>query len=78
MPDLLGFHSRRIRISKRFLKEKVLVEKDDKIRSHIAGMTAHLDLDNWFHHSDFFKEKVTFLQNDYIKFNDKKDKLPHF
>ena len=78
IPDLLGFHSRSIRITNKFLKQIGLIEKDKNIKSFIAGMMVHLFLDKWFHNLDFFKEKVSFLQDYYRKFNDNKDKLPHF
>ena len=78
MPDLLGFHSRKIRLTKRSLKKIILTEKNKNIRSHIAGMIKHLDMDSWFHSSDFFKNNLLFLQNRFMHFNKEKTPLPHF
>ena len=78
MPDLLSFHSRKIRLTKRSLKKLILTEKNKNIRSHITGMIIHLDMDRWFHSSVFFKKNLIFLQNQFIGFNKEKALLPHF
>ena len=78
MPDLLSFHSRKIRLTKSTLKNLFTREKNDNIKSHIIGMIIHLDLDNWFHSSDFFKKNLIFLQSKYTDFNKKKIELPNF
>ena len=78
VPDLLGFHTRRVRVTKKYLKNFLEKENDARIISHIHGMMLHLDLDRWFHNSDFFKEKIIFLQNSYINFNSEGSDLPHF
>jgi hypothetical protein len=78
MPDLLSFHSRKIRLTKQVLKKLFSKEINQNIRSHIIGMSIHLDLDSWFHSSKFFKKNLIFLQNKYIDFNKEKEQLPHF
>jgi|GEM_PF-1009950 len=78
VPDLLGFHSRRVRVTKKYLENLLLFEKEKNIRSFIYGMILHLDLDRWFHNTDFFKEKLLLLQDRYVYYNEKKEKLPHF
>jgi acyl carrier protein phosphodiesterase len=78
MPDLLGFHSTRIRISKNFLKNSGAAENDYNIKCHIAGMMAHLFLDRWFHGAQFFKEHVNFIQDYFTGFNKKKETFPNF
>jgi len=77
-PDILGFHSRKIRLTKKRLKEIGDMEKDQKIKNFIAGMLLHLKIDTWFHNSEFFKEKVEFLQENYKDFNNENERLPHF
>jgi hypothetical protein len=76
LPDILGFHSKRIRLTKNYLKSISLLEKDDNFKSLIAGMFLHLELDRFFHNSDFFKESLDFVQNYYSKSNNQN--LPHF
>lgn len=78
VPDVLGFHSRKIRLTKKILKELGANEQDQKIKNFIAGMILHLKIDSWFHKSIFFKEKVEFLQESYKDFNEGKHRLPHF
>ncbi len=78
MPDLLSFHSRKIRLTKKTLQKIIAKEKNKNIKSHIAGMIVHLDLDSWFHSSNFFKKNLSFLQKKYVDFNKKKEQLPHF
>lgn len=78
VPDVLGFHSRRIRLTKKTLKELGAKELDHNIKNFIAGMLLHLKIDTWFHNSDFFKGKVEFLQESYRDFNQDKQRLPHF
>lgn len=78
MPDLLSFHSNGIRLTKKILQKLYLKETDYNIKSHIAGMFMHLDLDSWFHTSDFFKKNVLFLQNKYVEYNEKKEQFPNF
>src|SRR4030043_373011 len=77
MPDLLSFHSKNIRLSKKILKKLCLKENDKNNKSHIAGMFIHLDLDSWFHSSDFFKKNILYLQNKYIDYNKEKIQLPN-
>jgi hypothetical protein len=78
IPDVVGFHSRKIRLTKRTLREAGANIKDKDIRSCIAGMITHIMLDTWFHNSEFFKENVTFLEDKYRDYNSAKDKLMHF
>ena len=78
IPDLLGFHSVRIRISQKFLEKIYLEEKNDSIKSFIYGMMTHLSVDRWFHNSAYFNNKMLFLQDNYILFNKKEGKLPNF
>lgn len=78
MPDLLGFHSKRIRITKNYLINIINNIQNKKIKSLALGMIMHLEIDKWFHNTDYFKDKLVYLQN---KYNDKtynKDMLPQF
>lgn len=78
MPDLLSFLSKRIRLTKKLLKKLNSKENNYNIKSHIAGMFIHLDLDGWFHSSDFFKKNILFLQNKYIDYNEERELFPNF
>ena len=78
MPDLIGFHSRKIRLTKKKLYKMISVEQEQKVKSLITGMILHLYVDQWFHGSKFFKEKLIFLQNAYKEFNKKQNVFPHF
>jgi len=65
LPDVLGLHNSRVRLSERFISEIEI--NDDKTESLINGVKLHLNLDKYFHKSDFFKEKVNFIQVEYLK-----------
>ena len=75
-PDLLGFHSNRVRVTEFFLLEALDKYQNPDVRSCIRGMIIHLRLDKWFHSSDFFKENLSFLKENYIKMTDHDD-MPH-
>ncbi len=78
LPDLLGFHSKRIRVNKKFLVEKMSKTSCMKTRALAAGMIVHLELDRWFHNSSYFKNQIFFLQNKYSAISSDKDILPGF
>ena len=76
LPDILGFHSKRIRVTKSYLKKINLFQADNNFKSLIAGMYLHIEIDRFFHNSHFFKDTMDFIQNFFLEFC--KKNLPHF
>lgn len=65
LPDVLGLHNRHVRLSERFISGIEI--NDDKTESLINGVRLHINLDKYFHKSEYFKEKVNFIQTEYFK-----------
>jgi hypothetical protein len=76
VPDLLGFHSARVRVTEYFLKQAYLTHKDISLKASIEGMLIHLRVDRWFHNSAFFRDKQIFLKDNYKKITGSVD-IPH-
>jgi len=67
LPDLLSFHSRKVRVSKNYLIEKKEILTEIHLLSCIDGMNHHIEVDRWFHNSLFFKNGCVLLRDNYIK-----------
>jgi len=65
LPDVLGLHNKHVRLSERFVSGVEI--NDDKTESLMNGVKLHINLDKYFHKSEFFKEKVGFIQAEYFK-----------
>jgi hypothetical protein len=75
-PDLLGFHSERVRVTEKYLTEALENSDDSETKSCIRGMLIHLKVDKWFHGSGFFREKTVFLKDRYVEVTGHDD-IPH-
>jgi hypothetical protein len=78
LPDLLGFHSRRVRITKKVLLSLRDKAEDMRLHSLIDGMEMHLEVDRWFHRHDFFKKGLVLLQKLFNEASGGSESLPHF
>jgi hypothetical protein len=76
VPDLLGFHSNRVRVTEIFLSQAFEKSLNDHEKSCLSGMMIHLKVDKWFHRGDFFKEHTVFLKENYLKITGYED-IPH-
>ncbi len=78
LPDLLQFQSKKLRLTKKFLAELKECTESKNLNSLIDGMLMHITVDGWFHNHDFFKKNVKFLEEEFMKYNEFNNKLPHF
>jgi hypothetical protein len=76
-PDLLGFHTKKVRVTEIYLTKKNEELEDVNLKSSINGMLTHLSVDRWFHNSDFFNDGCSFLRENYKKITGKND-ISHF
>lgn len=67
LPDILGLHSKNVRISEKFLLS--INCNDYNISQLIQSALIHIKLDSFFHKSDFFKKQIILISNSYKKFS---------
>lgn len=71
LPDIITLHNRNVRLTEKFL-DSILTSNKNEI-SLINGMRLHIKIDQWFHRSVFFKEKIIYLQDQYYNSNGKEN-----
>ena len=68
LPDILSIHSRKMRVSEKFFRSLDYSQYHSNIKSLAAGMICHYHIDRWFHTTDFFRNHLGLLQEEYRKY----------
>lgn len=67
LPDVIGLHNKYVRLTERHIDNLIDSIEAPRYNSLFRGMKLHYEIDRWFHKSQFFKEKLVFLQEEYFK-----------